>query len=590
VTGVVKRPALAAVVALHTVVSIVGIDWGLPSRGIDKYLFGDGEPWSGDKIARLASAADKFSVTRGADVDADPLDKTDGPIPLTGTDEKVAAIYLRYRLYTHQPDEMITMMALSQMRPGSFDFDPRMYQYGGLFVYPVGALVRLCGIVGLIDVRSDLVFYLDHPDEFGKFYIVARAYVAAWGLIGVLVVYGIARRLGDHWAAVLAALLFTLLPVVVCMSHEAKPHLPGAVLMLAAVLFAVRYVELARRRDWWRLAIACGAAFGMVLSSLPIFILIPLVELARFYSNRSSLPAAIRRATAGVAVALGIYAISNPYVPVNLLVNRQVLTSNLRNSTAMYEIDRVGEGFARMLALTEEGATLPVLLIGLLAVVFLVSRRRSAAVMLLVPAGLFFVQFVLLGAGKPAEYGRFGVFVDIALAVATACVLVRRWAWLPQRVSWMPAVLVVLWVGFFGYRYLYNFVADASMRHSRLVAAEELVGRQEAIAVLAEPAPYSFPPVNFARRAVWLLPPIEDWIAQPDVLPDLPAGAEPWLLLAARDRPTRAQGTHSPPGNWEPLAKPGGDAARLPAFVTPVSWANKPICCWEPPGIKTISP
>ena len=171
---------LGGILLLFAAMSAVGVTWGLPSRDIDKYLFGDGEVWSGEKIYRLAKADQKFSPTRGADVDVDPIGKGgDEPIPLTATEEDVAKIYLRYRLYTYQPDEMITMMALAGMRPGKLDFDPRLYQYGGLFIYPVGALIKLCGLLGLIDVRSDVAFYLDNPDEFGKFYIVARAYSTA---------------------------------------------------------------------------------------------------------------------------------------------------------------------------------------------------------------------------------------------------------------------------------------------------------------------------------------------------------------------------------------------------------------------------
>ena len=568
---------LISVLLVYAVFAAAGITWGLPSRDIDPYLFGGDEAWSGEKVASLARTAGKFSSTRGADVDADPLSKTGWPIPLTDTDEKVAAIYLRYRLYTHQPDEMITMMALSQMCPGSFDFDPRMYQYGGLFIYPVGALVRFCGLVGLIEVRSDLVYYLDNPAEFGKFYIAARAYVAAWGLIGVLVVYGIARSAAggsDRRAGALAALLYALMPVVVCMSHEAKPHLPGAVLMLLAVWWAIRYVDSAGRRHWWGLCLSCGAAFGMVLSALPIFILIPLAELLRVYGGRSSFPAAVRRAVAGVAVALAVYLITNPYVPVNLFVNPQVLGSNLSNSMAMYEIDRLGEGFTRMLALTVEGATLPVLLIGVLAMVSLVRQGRTAAVLLLVPAALFFVQFVLIGAGKPAEYGRFGIFVNIALAVAAACVLARRWTRLHESVNWIPAVLVVLWTGFFGYGYLRNLAADASSENTRLLAAEALAGSNYPIAVLAEPAPYAFPPINFARRSLWLFSSAGDWIGREGVRGDV----SPRVLVSARDRPGPDGAENTMKGRWRPIAKHAGSGDGWPAFLTPISWANKPMC------------
>ena len=124
--------ALAGIVLLFVSMAVVGIRWGLPSRGIDEYLFGGGEPWSGERIYRLAGAAERNSPVLGADVDVNPLDKSgDGPIELTATEADVASIYLRYRLYTHQPDEMITMMALAGMDPRSLDFDPRLYQYGG---------------------------------------------------------------------------------------------------------------------------------------------------------------------------------------------------------------------------------------------------------------------------------------------------------------------------------------------------------------------------------------------------------------------------------------------------------------------------
>ncbi len=282
-------------------ISMVGIGWGLPSRSVDPFLFGEDEPWPGEKIYRLSGAGAKFSPERGADVDPDPLQRlSPEPVPLTETDEQLARIYLRYRLYTYQPDEMITMMALAGMNPRRLDLDPRLYQYGGLFIYPVGGLIGLLHLLGMIDLRGDVVYYLDNPEEFGKFYVVARGYAAAWGLIGVVVVFGIARRLGGVRAGLIAALVFTLMPVVICMSHEGKPHLPGAVLMLLAVLFAMRH--LAARvtapgepsqdstgtddsssggargdRNWWLMCICCGAALGMVLSSLPIFVLIPLV-------------------------------------------------------------------------------------------------------------------------------------------------------------------------------------------------------------------------------------------------------------------------------------------------------------------------
>jgi len=536
--------ALGVIMILFTILSIVGITWGLPTRKIDKYLFGDAKPWPGEKIYRLANAGEKFSPTRGADVDVDPVDDSDRePVPLTAGEQDVAKIYLRYRLYTHQPDEMITMMALAGMRPGNLDFDPRLYQYGGLFIYPVGALIKLCGMVGLIDVRSDVPFYLDNPEEFGKFYIVARAYSALWGLVGVVVVFSITRRLAGPGAGMLAALLFAAMPVVVCMAHEGKPHLPGAVLMLLAVLFAMRHLcrnrvegpESASSWDWWLMCVCCGAAFGTVLSSLPIFVLIPLVAIMdRHYTRRAPDPmgerrlpvdqggdapsinwrTALSRTTCGTALACVVYLITNPYILINAFVNRAVLSSNFGNSLAMYEIARIGEGLVRVIELTIEGATLPILVLGVVATVCAVIRKRGAMVPLAVTAAVFFMQFVLIGAGKPAEYGRFGVFTNTALAIAASCLLVRGRTRRAGVFNGVVALLVIIWTGVCGGSYLRGFYVDTTDDSTRLRLAGQIAELTRVapwqremcvVAVLADPGPYGCPPIDFASTSVFLV-------------------------------------------------------------------------------------
>ena len=156
---------------------LTGINWGLPSRRVDSYLFGERTPWTGAQIAEL-SGGWAVNPQAGADVDANPLAASSSAVMLNDTDARRAEIVRRYRLFTYQPDEMITMMSLAKMRPGRMDFDPRLYQYGGLWIYPVGALLKAASIIGLVDLRggpAGLTYYLDHPGAFGRFYIVARA-------------------------------------------------------------------------------------------------------------------------------------------------------------------------------------------------------------------------------------------------------------------------------------------------------------------------------------------------------------------------------------------------------------------------------
>ncbi|MDO8630039.1 MAG: hypothetical protein Q7R41_06055, partial [Phycisphaerales bacterium] len=582
-------------------------------------------------------------------------------IPLTATEEDVAKIYLRYRLYTYQPDEMITMMALAGMRPSQLQLDPRLYQYGGLFIYPVGALIKLCGLLGLIDVRSDVVYYLDHPDEFGKFYIVARAYSAAWGLLGVILVYALARRMAaapnssnrqstidnrqsiapvayapgsdpSHRAGLLAALFFALMPVVVCMSHEGKPHLPGAVLMLAAVYFAMRTVQprphrqsddtnrpitpspnlqigtvsdsletegsrglkpAARSGDFRWMSICCGAAVGMVLSSWPICVLIPLVAwihadppespLGKGGGDGSALGKgggksrhAAARTAKGVLLAVAVYFATNPYVLINAFFNRDVLRSNFGNSLAMYQITRIGEGFVRVLELTVEGATLPVLVLGLIALVAALAqeRRRTDRTIwvLVVPAAVFFLQFVAIGAGKPAEYGRFGIFPNAALAIGAACLLNAQFLRVHGFLRWVFPGFAVAWVAAFGGGYLRNFYADATDNSTRLELARYVdsysrlflaQGTKLNLAVLRDPAPYDLPPLSFANTPIFLVHSRRHAV--------LGLQREFWWLTHPVDSASHPKDTSNDSVLQQFMFRDGS------TWETPISWANKPF-------------
>ena len=114
------------------------------------------------------------------------------------------------------------------------------------------------------------------------------------------------------------------------------------------------------------------------------------------------------------------YLATNPYVGINLVSNREVLVSNFGNSLAMYEVDRVVEGAVRLAQLACEGATAPVVILGVIGMVLCVRQYGRASLPLLIPALVFALQFALIGAGKPDEYGRFSIFYSSALAVCCA--------------------------------------------------------------------------------------------------------------------------------------------------------------------------
>ena len=361
---------IAMLIAIAAGVFFTGINWGLPSRWVDPYLFGDQPVWSGEKILALAPS-DEGKL--GADVDANPLARQTYPIVLNDTDEKRAEIIRRYRLFSHQPDEMITFKSLARMK--QYKGDPRLYQYGGLWMYPVGAMLAIADLVGYVDLRGGAegqAYYLDHPEAFGRFYVVARLYTVVWGLIGVWAVFWIVHRLAaSDFAAAVGALCYAFMPVVVNMAHEAKPHLPGAVLMLLSVIAATKFVETGRTRWWMLTGALCGAAFGMVISCLVVFAVILIMALLR----DDPWPRRINVMFGATMIGFAVYFVTNPYVLINAIVAPEILRSNLSNSTAMYGKRGLG-GSANAMRLLF-AAVSPILYLALPGFVWLFRSRRA---------------------------------------------------------------------------------------------------------------------------------------------------------------------------------------------------------------------
>jgi hypothetical protein len=542
------RRLLCAIFLLAGIMFLTGISWGLPSRRFDSILFGQHPIWTGQEILNLAGNWDE-SADRGADVAMHPLIQRQAPIVVNETDAQRAQILRRYRLYSEQPDEMITFRSLSSMKPSRGDFDPRLYQYGGLWIYPVGALLKIAGKAGLLTINSNIAFYLDHPDEFARFYIVARLYSVAWGLIGVAVVYALAKEwTGKQFVALFSAALYAVMPVVVNMAHEAKPHLPGAVLTLAAILAAMRFARTGRARHWIITGILCGAALGMVLSGAVAFAVLPVMTLLRpiRWGHR------IRITAAAAVIGLGVFVLTNPYLPINLLFHRSVVQSNLGNSGHFYQPKLTVAGIENAMRLLAEGLSLPATIAGLIAVIVLSLRRGDGQSrrgwLLAFPAILMAGQFVLLAHDQPAEYGRFAVTLDIILAVATANAIA-----LAQRRRAVVAFLVLLWMTGAGLRYVVNFLVDDSGIGNRYVAFHVLNGLKESTSVLViwtEPAPFSLPPVDLFKWKIVLLPRRTD------------AGqfqlGEPWVSVRPVDQPL--SGLNDPVWTY-----------------APISWANKPF-------------
>lgn len=540
------------------------LTWGLPARSRDATLFGAGTPWPADRFRAAEALAARTTRPAGADTDLDPRATSEHVVNLTTDEADRAAILRRYRLFTRQPDEMITFMALQRMNPRAGDFDPRMYQYGGGYIYLVAAALAAAAKAGAVTLSPDVGVYLERPELFGQLYLVARGLSLAFGAAALAAVARLARQTGGCAAAWVAALLLACSPVFITAVTEAKPHLPSAALILWAIVAALAWRE---SPTWPRsigLGLLAGYAFALVLTGLLAAALVPALLLATRMDARRRM-----RLTAAVALAAGVFAAANPFLLRNALFHRELLFSNLGNSTAMYTIGSPGRGAANVMHLLLIGVGAVTLLGGAAGGWMALRRDPRAACVAIAPACAFVVVAVSIGAGKPAEFARFLLAPAMLLAAGAGAVIARGTRGRPAA---RAACVALALVAATPWTYVRAIALDSfSDDESRFAAARQLellATPDEAIAVVQEPAPYSIPPVDFTRRELRLLP-----ARRP---PDLDGNALPrWLVLTA-DSASSFRGAW-----WAPHYAMLASFGAAPGEIAPITWACKPTFIFE---------
>jgi hypothetical protein len=70
----------------------------------------------------------------------------------TGRAESLDLGMVRFKLYSIEVDEVTHVIALVRIRPRALQFDPGYYQYGGAYLYPLGAWYLLLPKFGVITV------------------------------------------------------------------------------------------------------------------------------------------------------------------------------------------------------------------------------------------------------------------------------------------------------------------------------------------------------------------------------------------------------------------------------------------------------
>jgi len=312
-------PALAGLAALSLSLALWGIGWGLPSR---------------ERTARVLppealgpAAQEKLASSWQA------MHSRQGPEPLLNAEHWSAGFELLSTVppgWTFPPDQLLnparsfylrsgaeddapTLVGLSRIRPDRLEFNPKVYSYGGLWFYSMGAWMAAVAAVSPLTLSGSVAFYLANPDKAAWLHLAGRLFSAAHFILGALLVYLIGRSLFGRETGFWAGLFFAVSPSIVLQAHTIKPHMLGAVCVMGVFYFCAKAIREGGRGTWLGAGIMVGAAAGsapyLSLSSG----LVAAAFLLRLRGQGRSALSEWRHVAAAGAASLVVFCATNPF-------------------------------------------------------------------------------------------------------------------------------------------------------------------------------------------------------------------------------------------------------------------------------------
>lgn len=228
------------------------------------------------------------------------------------------------------------MPAMNMLKTGSYA--PLRIDYGTFFIY---LLVPLYAALFLLQMRDGLLGSVDdlrlyehgafpaifpHPE----YVLMARLLVVAFGVGTVLVVFMLARRLGNTRQGLLAALLAAVMPDLVLHAHFATTDIPLSFMVALSIYLLVRAYDNWERDNLWAYAGAgfvCGLAASTKYNGALLLVPLGLLPLLKVRSLDGLLSA---RTLAGpLGMAAGFLA-ATPYALLDLPAFVHAFGANLR--------------------------------------------------------------------------------------------------------------------------------------------------------------------------------------------------------------------------------------------------------------------
>jgi hypothetical protein len=246
--------------------------------------------------------------------------------------ENIDRWVMRYKLYSIEADEIVSIMALARMDPSNLQLDPHFYQYGGSWLYPLGLWYFTLQKIGVVSIGS-LDALLLTPDKIDNIYVAGRAFVLLTVSLSGIILFGTFIQFAPIRVALVLLLFYFSCPAVVAYSQIMKPHW-YALLWSNLTLFMIVRTYLSGRSSIYSeltigatLGFAVGASIAFALFAIWVWCALLCLVFRGKTSNRCLLIVPL--------TAVFFFILTNPY----LFINHLASTAELEAIEGWYSLN-----------------------------------------------------------------------------------------------------------------------------------------------------------------------------------------------------------------------------------------------------------
>ena len=402
-----------------------------------------------------------------------------------------------YMIRTYHTDEQMTIASLSRMKPGQFDLDPRIYQYGGLYIYGMGAYFYALKSAGILKLSGNPAFYYANPDEIGKFFVAGRALNTVFMLLIIIAVYLLANRFYGPRTAALSALFTSVCPAFIFQTHIMKPYIGGTLFVIMSLYFAMKAFETEKIRH----LMYGGLSAGLAAAMMPVYGIILCAPIISFFMLK-------KKTVPHIVYPLIMFAFTfllvNPY----WLINFKDVLAELTASSRFYATS--SSGIMSLLGfMYDQGKismTEVLFILAFIGSVYTMLKRERISFIPVFTGSIFFIFFTLLlrNNGISPHNTRFllpAAAIFIIIAASSLEKLLRK--------NIAAIAVISLLALFLEFRASYviasNFNIDSTAMSTRILAGNWVnanVKKGSYVGIVEMPEPSHVPPFVFSNYKI----------------------------------------------------------------------------------------